>query len=51
MFSLKNRDSVKYEDFTRSLFGERSFLLSTIDKVLTSTSKSLHNFINDELSK
>ncbi len=48
---MKARESIKHEDYLRSIFGKYAFLLFTIDKVLSLMCKSLQNFMNDEFSK
>ena len=41
-------DSNKYEDFTRSLFGNRAYFMFLFDKLITSTVKHLLNFANED---
>ena len=41
-------DSAKYEDFARSLFGNKAYFLFLFDKLITSTVKHLLNFSNED---
>ena len=48
--SLKSKEMNKHEDYMRSIFGKQAFLFITLDKVLNNTCKSLHSFVQDDLS-
>lgn len=41
-------ESNKYEDFTRSLFGNQAYFLFLFDKLITGTVKNLLNFANED---
>ena len=41
-------DANKYEDFARTLFGGRSYMLFSFDKLISGAAKHLLNMANDD---
>ena len=51
LYRFKSNNVDRFEDFCRSIFGDKAFLVFCVEKMLSGMNKVLGNILKDELAR